>query len=184
MGIELLFKHKQVDDALSVFKLNMLEFPKSYNVYDSYAFALKEKGYFKESIFYYKKGFAILSKYSTQKNPAIEKDIKNAMKYISEMETGYTVQNDRKQSYFKQKPPGERAELFAPEIFNFPEGYHSPVIFSLDGTEAYYTPMTQNSVTHKMIFTSGVWSDPFEVNFGLTKGIADPVFSPDGGRLR
>ena len=101
----------------------------------------------------------------------------------SEIESGNTVQNYKKQNYFNQEPPGERAEMFAPDIFNFPEGYHSPVIFSPNGTEAYYSPMTQNSVTHKMMFTSGVWSDPFEVNFGLAKGIADPVFSPDGHNL-
>ena len=73
--------------------LYIVEFPKSYNTYDSYAFALKQKGDYSESIKWYKKGLDVLAKYpELNKGGSIVKDSANAHKLISEMEE--MIKND------------------------------------------------------------------------------------------
>jgi len=59
LGIELMFRFKLLDEALRIFEINRIEFPKSYNACDSYAYALKEKKDYLNSIRYYKKGLEI-----------------------------------------------------------------------------------------------------------------------------
>jgi CubicO group peptidase (beta-lactamase class C family) len=86
LGIELLFKYKRIDDALKIFAVNLQEFPKSYNTYDSYAFTFYQKGDYNNSIKWYKKGFDVLSKFPGQnENASVKKDVKKAEKLISEM---------------------------------------------------------------------------------------------------
>ncbi len=58
LGYELLGANK-VNEAVDVFKLNVIEFPKSYNVYDSYAEALLKKGIKDSAIVYYKKSLEL-----------------------------------------------------------------------------------------------------------------------------
>jgi CubicO group peptidase (beta-lactamase class C family) len=58
LGYGYLGKNK-VNEALAVFKLNVQEFPKSYNVYDSYAEALLKKGEKEEAITNYKKALEL-----------------------------------------------------------------------------------------------------------------------------
>lgn len=58
LGYELLSANK-TDEALVIFKLNVLEYPKSYNVYDSYGEALLKKGMKDSAIVYYKKSLEI-----------------------------------------------------------------------------------------------------------------------------
>lgn len=57
-GYDLLGANK-IDEALAVFKLNIQEFPKSWNVYDSYAEALMVKGENEEAIENYKKSIEL-----------------------------------------------------------------------------------------------------------------------------
>ena len=74
-------------EALRVFEVNMLEFPTSYNTYDSYAYVLRQKGDLVNSIRYYNLGLQILKKYPQLKNSAsVLKDAENAVKAINEME--------------------------------------------------------------------------------------------------
>jgi len=88
LGIELLFKFKLPDEALHVFALNLAEFPKSYNTYDSYAYALMQKQEYAASIRYYREGLEILKKYPRENaGPQIEKDAQNALEFIKEMES-------------------------------------------------------------------------------------------------
>ena len=87
LGIELLFKFGMTDEALKIFELNMLMFPKSYNTYDSYAYVLMKKSDYKNSIFYYKKGLEILKIYPEENNSdSIRDDSLKALDYIKEME--------------------------------------------------------------------------------------------------
>lgn len=58
LGYDYLRANK-IDEAIEIFKINMLEFPKSANVYDSYAEALMEKGNNDEAINYYKKSLEL-----------------------------------------------------------------------------------------------------------------------------
>lgn len=78
---------------------------------------------------------------------------------------------------------GDTPGLFAPELFNNPEGYHSPPVFMPDGSEAYFSPMTKDSKTMILNYTGEKWSAPREINFGLDEGVVDPCISPDGKRL-
>jgi glucose-6-phosphate isomerase len=65
----------------------MLEFPRSYNTYDSYAYALMQKGDYRNSIAFYKAGLKILDEYPQQNNSeSVLKDAGNALKSIQEME--------------------------------------------------------------------------------------------------
>lgn len=50
---------KNYEKALQIFKINMALYPKSANVYDSYADALKQQGDTLQAITYYKKSLAI-----------------------------------------------------------------------------------------------------------------------------
>jgi CubicO group peptidase (beta-lactamase class C family) len=87
LGIELLLKYNMPEEALKVFELNMHEFPHSYNTYDSYAYVLKKKGNYINSIKYYKMGLQMLKKYpETNKSESVLKDVENALKSIKEME--------------------------------------------------------------------------------------------------
>jgi len=86
--------------------------------------------------------------------------------------------------YLGQKPPGKTPELFAPELFDAEHGYHFPVIFSSDLTEAFWKPMERGNnglLYSKML--KGRWTLPKIIDFGLEKGIGDACFSPDGNKL-
>lgn len=85
--------------------------------------------------------------------------------------------------YFGEERPGTEPELFAPEIFNHAEGYHSPVVFSNDLTEAFWSPMDRD---HSLLYSElsdGIWSKPIALSFGLSRGIGDPFIWRDGTRL-
>jgi CubicO group peptidase (beta-lactamase class C family) len=87
LGLELLLKYKMPDAAIQIFELNMFQFPKSYDVYDSYAYALMQKEKYIESINYYKKGFEVLKKYpELNNNDSVKKCVENALKNIKKME--------------------------------------------------------------------------------------------------
>lgn len=58
LGYEMLTENR-LDEALGVFKLNVREYPKSYNVYDSYGEALLKKGIKDSAIVYYKKSLEL-----------------------------------------------------------------------------------------------------------------------------
>jgi CubicO group peptidase (beta-lactamase class C family) len=87
LGIELYFKFKMTNEALKIFEVNMLQFPRSYNTYDSYAYVLMQKGDYQNSIKYYNTGLEMLQKYpETNDLNAVKKDSEQALIYIKEME--------------------------------------------------------------------------------------------------
>jgi hypothetical protein len=91
--------------------------------------------------------------------------------------------NAGKSLYFGQALPGPEPELFAPDFFDNAEGYHSPVVFSNDLTEAFWSPMDRD---HSLLYSElsdGVWSKPIALSFGLSRGIGDPFIWRDGTRL-
>lgn len=87
LGIELIFRFNLLDEAIHIFRLNMVQFPKSYNTYDSYAYALMKKGDYRNSIKSYKKGLDVLNK-NPESNMfgSVKKDAEKALEYIKEME--------------------------------------------------------------------------------------------------
>jgi tetratricopeptide (TPR) repeat protein len=75
------------DEALRIFEVNMLQFHKSYNTYDSYAYILMQKGDYKNSIAFYKKGLEVLKKHPESNDfKAVKKDSEQALVYIKEMQ--------------------------------------------------------------------------------------------------
>jgi tetratricopeptide (TPR) repeat protein len=87
LGIELYFKFKMTDEALKIFEVNMLQFPRSYNTYDSYAYVLMQKGDYINAVKYYKNGLDVLHKFPNDNDlEAVKKDAEKALVYIKEME--------------------------------------------------------------------------------------------------
>jgi len=93
--------------------------------------------------------------------------------------------------YFGQDPPGKTTEPFAPEFFgSMFRSYHSGIIFSPDGKEAYWQAMLNDESSNQAIFESklknGFWTEPEVASFSsLIKGGRDdsPFISPDGDKL-
>lgn len=84
LGIELLFKYEAPRLAAQVFRINMLQYPSSYNVYDSYAHALLASGDSLEAIKTYRKGFKVFE--GTAPNAQSEQDLKNYRDAQSKLE--------------------------------------------------------------------------------------------------
>ena len=85
--------------------------------------------------------------------------------------------------YFGQELSGSKPELFAPDIFDHAEGYHSPVVFSDDLLEVYWSPMAHD---HSLLYSRlnhGEWSKPMALTFNLSRGIGDPFLWHKRNRL-
>jgi hypothetical protein len=85
--------------------------------------------------------------------------------------------------YLGQKPPGDKAERFAPSLVD--EDLHTAVIFSPDGTSAYWRPMGEdvNEIIVTRLEGDG-WTQPQVVPFASRFFDSDdPSFSPDGEKL-
>jgi len=87
--------------------------------------------------------------------------------------------------YLGQAPPGATPVLFAPAFFIDPGEYHSPVLFSPEGTEAYWSPMPGHGRNTSLMseLKDGSWTRPRYVDFGLEAGATEVTFSPDGRRI-
>lgn len=83
--------------------------------------------------------------------------------------------------YLGQEPPGDLPVTFADGILNPPDGYHCSIVFSPDGTEAFWTGMSKNTYYSRQ--QDGVWTEPVITDIDKQNGIGEPFFSPDGRRL-
>ena len=96
-----------------------------------------------------------------------------------------------KGSYLGQKPPGKPAQQFAVNIFDSKyQGFHSNIIFSPDGKEAYWQLNKGHGSRLQGIFESryenGIWTEPQVAFFSsLVEGGMDdaPFISPDGNKF-
>lgn len=87
LGIELLFRFNRIDEALKVFEMNMSEFPKSYNTYDSYVYVLMQKKEYASAIRCYRQGLKMLQLHPEEnKSDQVQKDAQKALEFIKEME--------------------------------------------------------------------------------------------------
>lgn len=81
-------------------------------------------------------------------------------------------------AYLGQKPPGDKAELFAPGIVSTCM-QHSSAYFSPDGKEVIFSRMLPPPhVILSMKEVNGIWTEPIVALEGLT-----PFLSPDGKKL-
>lgn len=92
--------------------------------------------------------------------------------------------------YFGQKPPGMRAELFAPGIVSSEHHDDGPPAFSPDGRECYWRVMGQRDSARTipgLMFWSreenGRWTEPRIAPFSNPYGAGIPILQPDGHRL-
>jgi len=99
---------------------------------------------------------------------------------------GCNAQNEKKKvdfpelkgPYLGQKTPGLEAELFAPDILVHGKGTHSNIVFSFEGTEAYWC---YNGIWFSK-FNNNSWTTPIMLPFSK-KGDDAPFLSPDGKHL-
>ena len=83
--------------------------------------------------------------------------------------------------YLGQTPPGDIPQPFAVDFIKPPEGFHSSVVFSPDGTEALWTDMRGTSYyTH---IVNDLWTEPVQFAIADESDIGEPFFSIDGSRL-
>lgn len=93
--------------------------------------------------------------------------------------------------YLGQKPPGKTAEQFAVNVFDSTyQGFHSNIIFSPNGKEAYWQLNEGQGSSKQAIFEStyenGMWTKPQVAFFSfLAEGRSDdaPFISPDGKKF-
>jgi len=89
--------------------------------------------------------------------------------------------------YVGQKKPGKKAELFAPGIISSPLWEHSPLVFSRDGREVYWSVVSKDSargIILTMKMKNGYWPEPKPLPFSQWE-FRDicPNLSSDGKRL-
>jgi hypothetical protein len=93
--------------------------------------------------------------------------------------------------YLGQKPPGKTAQQFAVNVFDSRyQGFHSNIIFSPNGKEAYWQLNKGHGSKLQAIFESryenGIWTRPQVAFFStLVEGGMDdaPFISPDGKKF-
>lgn len=82
--------------------------------------------------------------------------------------------------YFGQKPPGTEPEIFAPDVLVKPKLAHSNIVFTKQGTEAYWC---YNGIWFSKLH-NGRWLTPKLVPFSRKEFSDDaPFLSPDGKHL-
>jgi len=81
--------------------------------------------------------------------------------------------------YMGQTPPRDKPEMFMPGIVSGHYRAHSPIVFSPEGNEAYWSEMQSGRQgVMKMELRGNKWTPPQHTNMW-----ADPSFSPDGKKL-
>jgi Tol biopolymer transport system component len=100
---------------------------------------------------------------------------------ISLMDISDAQQKDERKTYFGQKPPGLKAERFAPEIFSHEQfKLHGFPTFSPDGLEVYWPVLPPRILYTK--YENGKWGKPSVAAFS-ERNLQAPIFSPDGTKM-
>ncbi len=94
-------------------------------------------------------------------------------------------------AYMNLLPPDDEAKLFEPDIFKeylktVPDNvlpFHSPIIFTPDLREAYWTPMIGGAGILFSKFADEKWTEPQKLEPGIKHGGLDPILSVDGNKL-
>lgn len=88
--------------------------------------------------------------------------------------------------YLGQDTPGEKPELFAPEIITTEYHEHSSPVFSPDGKEVYWSVFLNfwgPQVILTMQLENDQWTQPEVASFSGQYSDGNPCFSPDGSKL-
>ena len=89
---------------------------------------------------------------------------------------------DLRGKYFNQKRPGLNPELFAPGIVSTVFNEHCSPVFSPDGREVYFYPLSGKG-TMFMEWKDRRWTIPKTTFFSDEYEASNPVFSPDGKKI-
>ena len=103
--------------------------------------------------------------------------------------------SELKGSYLGQKPPGMKAEIFAPGLISA-GAQELNITFSPDGKEVSFTVITPGETYYPeqmgvfkrwfMMYSrleNGHWTEPVEFSFNPDRDERYPFFSPDGKKL-
>ncbi len=89
--------------------------------------------------------------------------------------------------YYGQKPPGDRAVLFAPGVISLEGRYEYALSFSPDGKEILFSAEVpdQPAAVYFCRIEDGQWSKPRKVSLsgGKKKSEMEAFFTPDGKRI-
>lgn len=80
--------------------------------------------------------------------------------------------------YLGQRKPGSKPEPFAPEIVAAQCSFHSSIIFTPDGNEAYWSECGSTAVIYFSKNVSGKWTEPSKFSNGDS-----PFISPNGNKF-
>ena len=128
-----------------------------------------------------------------ESNPKIIREVetvfKNGVGYdpnklINSVKGNVGSETDNSMTYFGQRPPLNKPELFAPNIISKPNRYEFGCTFSKDATEFYFG-VDNNGVMeiHFSNLIDGVWSPQKKLFESDSISYNDPMFSPDQKRL-
>ncbi len=91
---------------------------------------------------------------------------------------------DNSMQYFGQKPPGQKAERFAPGLVSKPDRHEFGITFSQAGDECYLgVDEGRRNVTYSFKLKNGVWSQAEALLPAATGSYHDPMLSLDNQRL-
>ena len=83
LGLQLLFKRGRVDDALTILTLNVEQYPRSYNVYDTLGYVLRREGRTDEALDCYRRGIAAFEA-DPVANAPYRSDYEKAVKWVAD----------------------------------------------------------------------------------------------------
>jgi tetratricopeptide (TPR) repeat protein len=173
-------------DALSVLKFTVEKFPEDPWPYYSLARVYRKTGNLEKAI----------------ENCRMALEIKPGVGDMSQLLERLLQEKEKhKKEYFPvltgpylgQRPPGLKAEIFAPGIISSKEKYELNSVFSPKGDEFYYeisTTIPEEKKKGKYFYiimvtklVKGVWTKPEMVSFSGKYATMDMYFSPDGNRM-
>lgn len=105
-------------------------------------------------------------------------------KLLATIQANVGSPHDNSMAYFGQKPPGIKAELFAPGIVSKADRHEFGITFSQAGDECYLGVDEGNrNVTYGFQLTDGVWSQAKALLPEAEGSYHDPMLSLDESRL-
>ncbi|MBX2876967.1 MAG: amidohydrolase family protein [Saprospiraceae bacterium] len=105
-------------------------------------------------------------------------------KLLASIQANVGSLHDNSMAYFGQKPPGKKAELFAPGIVSKADRHEFGITFSQAGDECYLGVDEGNrNVTYGFQLVDGVWSQAEALLPDAEGSYHDPMLSIDESRL-
>lgn len=182
-------RERKLQEAISVFEMNVKAFPGSWNVYDSLGEILVWTGDTDLAIENFEKSLELNPGHENAvkslsliygSRSDLEKETKSEFLYQS----GESTQIDK--PYFGEEAPGLTPKLFAPGIISTQGHFEFACTFSPDGREFYFTRRKDNGGANVVMvckWGESGWTAPDTAAFSKTGWNNEPHLTPDGQRL-